>query len=544
MPKYTKTVLACPFGIRTSASPVVTGAADAPTALNDTSDSTYVKTNSATLPLDSQCQQASFVSGERIVSVVPWVRSKQPGSKSVRAVVGFFQHDYPASEYFFSEGVALSLPTVVGTITDYELAAQNGQLLIPGLGIEWGLNTVPTAWPTLSFYDPHTADANRALWYKAGLYVYTLKNATVANPTAPTGTITTTQYPTCTATVSAVVDSWQKPSGLPDFLTGITIEWSVYSGSLTSPSGTALLTWTQKITISNYIDGTTASTLAASTTPPAALPNGALTLFARVSRDHPSGSPSWSAYGYKQFTMSVPNPTTPTLTLSADSANQRVGVTVNAPSTSGYDSSTAEVQVQRQLADGSWREVRGMTDKAHTVGSATLVGYDYEADRGVTNTYRARVSMWHTVDAVRRYSAWDTETVTGPTAGTWNLKAVDLPASNWLGVPVVEKPSESSQAPAATLEPLDRDRPIVLIGVLGGFAGSLEVWASGTTAVAALKALEAYRGTVYLEDAYGETRWLAITRVEWQRAGTSAAPIRPATIEYVEVGSGLEEHDA
>jgi hypothetical protein len=53
---------------------------------------------------------------------------------------------------------------------------------------------------------------------------------------------------------------------------------------------------------------------------------------------------------------------------------------------------------------------------------------DLEADRGATNTYRARVSMWHTADAVRRYSTWDSETVGGPTGGTWNLKAVEAPA--------------------------------------------------------------------------------------------------------------------
>jgi len=545
MPKYSQKANSGPTAMRSDGYFAVTGTSYASTALSDGSDATYCKVASgAVLPVDMVCTFPSLGTGERVVSVCPWVRSRQPGTKNVRACVAFSGWTPPDWEVpYASEGLAMSLPTVVGTATAYEVAAQNGQPLVPGDNREW--KWYQNTFPMVAFYDPHTADANRALWYEAGLNFYALKAATVASPTAPSGTVSTTQYPACSATVSAVVESWQKPSGLPDFMTGLSVEWSVYAGSLTYPSGTAIATWTSRHAIGAYIDGITASTLACSSAPPAPLPNGALTLFARVSRDHPSGVPAWSARAYKQWTQSVPNPATPTLTATANTPGQLVALQVNAPATTGYDSSTGQVEVER-LVGGAWRVVRGMDEVPVAIGSTVLVGNDLECEREATNTYRARVSAWHTADAVRRYSAWTQQAVAGPafSGSGWNLKALEDPSASWLGAPVVGRPEEQGQRSTAVLEPLDRERPIVLSGTPAGLGGSLEVQASGAAEVAALEGLEDYRGLVYLETAFGDGKHVRLTRASWSRSGTREGPRRVASLEYAEVDAGLAESDA
>lgn len=548
MPKY-QSKLDVANAVR-SPYPVLTlvGSQVIATVMGDGSDTTYGKASSSAYPHDYCAGYYTywgslFAAGERCVSVCPYVRSKQPGTKTTRAVLTYYYTTQPGYVWHVVEGAGLSLPVGVSTITNYELPAYQGQQLTP-LGTEWVW--VQNTYPGLAFYDPHTADANRTLTYESGVYYYCTKRPACAAPTAPTGTVTATTKPAITFVLSSVIESWQVPAGQDLFFCGLTVQYDIYAGTLTTPGATPLASWQETATISNYIDSVTASTLTINTTPPVDLPNGALTIFVKAVRAHPMGTyPAtyWStgggAYAYKQWTQTVALPGDPTVTATLDDANQAIYPTVNAPVTSGYDSATYLVDVQRQIAAGTWRDVRGKTGRSVTPGSNFALGNDYECARGVTNTYRVRVSAWHTVDAVRRYSNWVTATSSGPTAGTWNLKAVETTGTNWLGVPITEKPSESSQASASVLEPLGRDRPVVLLSTIGGFGGSLEVACKGATAIAAAKALEAYRGTVYLEDAFGEVRWIAITKVAWDRTGTAADPRRVVTFDYTEVSSGL-----
>ena len=537
MPVYTSQLSYDARWLRDNASMAPTGGT-AVAVLNDSSDSTYDKATSPTKPHDFRVNWPAVVGDVRIVSACPWVRSKQPGTKAVRAVVGCVALD----TYAFHEGIALTLPTVVSSATDYAVAAQNGQQLMPGTLAEWQYIYGPPQWePTLSIYDSHTASVNLATWYKAGLTFYAVTMATIANPTAPTGTVTTTSRPTCTATVSSIVESWQVPSGLPTFMCGLTVLYMVYAGTHAAPPTGAnpVAFWTVDDTVDTYIDGTTPTTKAISSACPVDLPNGAMTLFAYVSREHPSGTRFWSSAGVKTWTQNVALPTAASVTCVAGDTEQRMVLGIGAVATTGYDSSTCQLQVER-LVDAEYREVRGLTDLAIAVGSTVSV-YDYECDRVVENTYRVRTSMWHTVDAVRRYSAWVTISADGPAYNLtgWNLKTVDDPASNFVNAPVLTAPAVESQTPSGVLEPMDRDRPVVLLGAIGGFSGSLEVSCLTAAQITALEALAAYRGIVYLEDAFGGAKWVAVTKVAWTYRGTLAAPARRAAIEYTEVGSGL-----
>ncbi len=541
MPKYTKVAETPRPYYRSSHQLAPTGTSDVITALSDGSDSTYGKATVANAPADYSTGWPSLGAGERIVSVCPYCRSSRPGSKNVSLACGAI--DLEAAR--LAEGVKLSLG-YSASITNAEIAAQNGQLLDPLSGGEWYARSLYA--PLLSFLDPHTSDANRALWREAGLYLYATKEATIAAPSSPASSVTDTQYPTLTATVSAIVESWQVPAGLAPFLCGVLVEFALYAGTMTTPSGSPVWTIQTQATISAYGDGVTPSTLAVSATPPKPIENGSYTLFARVVREHPSaeysddsGWSAWSSWSYKQFTVNVPLPATPTLNVQPN-AGQYVYVRATAPATSGYTAFSWLAHVQRQVG-GVWRDVRGMVDVPHTedvsLMSVGADGHDYEADRGVTNTYRIRVSALHTASGTRRYSAWATAATTGYSLTGWNLKTVDAPAGNWLAAPLSD-PSESSQAPSAVLEPLDRDRPIVLVGELAGMAGSFVLSAAGAAAIAKLETIAAYRGRILLEDAFGGSRYIGITKVAWTRAGTADDPRRTAAIEYAEISSGLD----
>ncbi len=523
----------------------LTGGQPLATTLSDSADATYGKTKAPKKPIDTVYPGwPSLAAGERIVAVCPFVRAKRPGSKTVTAKAGLYTARSDGTRAI-REGAALGL-LYSAAAADEELAAYQGQQLVPGLLVEWDEDVVKAlgyayAYPALTLRDPHTNSANWASWYEAGWYFYATKAATVSSVSAPSGTIATTQWPELTATLAAIVESWQVPTDLPSFMCGIDVEFSVYSGTHTTPpSADPVFTFTKEDVIDEYIDGSTPSTLAVTVESPMPLPNGDYTLFVRVSRRHPSGVAAWSSYSYSQFTINAPSPTTPTLSLAASSANHCIGVTVNAPTTAGYDASTCLVQVQRQVGS-VWRNVRNMIDEALTVGSDQLVGYDYEGERALTNTYRARVSMWHTVDAVRRYSAWDTDTETGPAVAGWNLKALEDPTASWLGAHVSPDPSEESQQAAATFHPLDRDKPVVVFGSAGGQGGQLRVIAEGSTAVAALRAFAAYKGPSLLEDGWGLAKHIAVTATSWVRGGASDEPRLEAVIAYTETDAGLAE---
>lgn len=544
MPKFTLALTArCPAGIRSSTVLTATGGTGT-AVLADASDATYGRQAICGPPADYRTAAAQAGLMERIVSVCPYVRSKQPGAKTVSATVGLLE--LTPEPGVIREGVALRL-TTNASIANYELTARQGQLVRPGLGDEW--TAVTDKVPTLHFRDPHTVTAHRAYWYEAGLYCYTLKIPTMSAD-GPTGTVTTTQMPTLEATISAIVESWQVGTGLEVFCGGVDVDWYVFPlAEVGDPppvappgSATPVFNKVRRYEVDTYIDGTTPTDLAVDIPLDEPLVNGDYVLYVRASRESPAGTYFWNTtWARIEFAIDVTPPAAPVLTLAKNDTTQSVAIAVNVPATAGYDSATAHVDVER-LVDGAWRAVRGMTELAVTVGSADDLGDDYECDREVSNTYRVRVAMELSADGVVWYSAWTQGTVTGPavTGTGWNLKTVESPAANWIGALVEKRPREKGQRESAVFAPLDRSLPVVVAGATGGAGGALLVTAQGAADIALLDALIAYTGLVYLETAWGDAKHIAITGASWDRGGTSTAELRTATLEYTEVSSGLE----
>jgi len=376
--------------------------------------------------------------------------------------------------------------------------------------------------------------------------LYYLGAVTCDTPSAPAGTVEDTQMPECTVELTLTVEDWQLPSGLPTFLTGGDVEFRIYdSADVTGAEPPAGVTpvWSTIVRFTETTVG--AQTPEVSATPDVPLPNGDYVLFTRASRDLISGSQMyWSDWeASAEWTQDLVLPDDPTLACVADDAAQSVVVTVNAPATAGYDSDTGELELQRQLADGTWRDVRGLTGVAIAIGSNVEVGSDYEAPRGAESTWRARASMELTSDGIRHYSAWVEKKDDGPALTGWNLKTVEDPSTNWLGAAVLAGPGEEDQGESAVFKPLYRDRPVVVRGMVSGAGGSLEVRCIGATAIGAAEDLIAYGGLVLLETAFGDAKYVGITAASWVRRGTASSPRRNYVLAYTEVSCDLPTTD-
>lgn len=513
-----------------------TGGATLVDALTDSDDATYARSNTPNVLCKFGCGDPGAVTGQ-LVSVCPFVRSKKDGTKLARAhVLGYYGRKYPD---YVNTGVALSIPTGAAA-ADQEIAAHNGlhDFTYLGRGGEQD-----ATYAGLGLWDSDST-TNRAIVYEAGLKAYYLEPAAIAAPSAPTGTVNDSQAPDCTAEVSAIVEDWQVPSGEAPWLCGGDVEYRIYADAdvpagSTAPPPLATPVWETvvRFTEATYGDGTTPSTQNVTASPDVSLSNGDYWIFARVSRDLPSGSQLyWSAWSYGEFTIDVDPPNAPTLETTANSVEQCVDLAVTATTTTGYEDDSYEVSVERSDDGATWAKVRACQDVAIALG-AHEVGADYEAPRAFAVTYRARVSAELTGDGTRLWSAWATDAVTTPAAAGWNLKVPEQSTLNWIGVSVLADPDAERDQEVAVFHPLDRLGAVAVSAPVAGETGALAIFAKGATEIAVLEDIVAWEGALYLETAFGDALYIRALDVAWQFGGTPSAPRRTATLQYVEVGA-------
>lgn len=517
---------------------VATGGSGHAASLADASDSTYVRSGTP-LQLVLATADPTTPSGT-LVSIAPGIRAKKAGGRVCKAEVVWFNGSAHT-------GCVISVPTVAAA-TDYELAAHRGVVDFS----PWGSPSAREALISILDYD---TSANRAYVYKSWLKAYYLLPATIAAPSAPTGTVIATQTPLCTAQVSVVVESWQVPAGELSWLTGGDVEFRIYRaadvGSATTPPVAATPAWSgfQRFVEATYGDGTTPTAQTVSLTPDEPLENDSYVVYARASRDLPTATQAnWSAWARGTFTLAFVAPAAPTaLVAEAELNDQRMHVTCTVAATTGFDSGTLLVDAERSDDAGlTWSAVRGILRAAFAPGAADL-GYDYEAPRDVAIRYRARVSMLSTTDGLRYFSVWASVTTWGPSllGSGWNLKVPEDPTLNWLDVLVDDDPQEARAEELSVLRPLDRRLPVVVAGPLGGLDGSLticvldysdEVLLSGGRSPSVLLAgIESWQGALYLETGFGDAKYIRLTSRSNTRAGTRTAQRREVQLEYVEI---------
>ena len=513
-----------------------TGGTNPVTMLSDSSDASYLSaTGSSYITLGYPTQ--ALDTGERIVSVCAFARVKNLSDQSSYTYLAVL--DRNGSQI---TQMTRYIPKKT-SITNDEMAADQGAITVNYNGIvgEWGV-TKNSSDQVLTYQTKANAYSPAGFYlYEMRCKLYTTEPASVANPSAPTGTEETTQTPDCTVTVSADVEDWQLPSGRNNFCTKVKVEFAIYAGTFTTrPAGEPVQLWS---VMDEIAEVGAPSSIDVTSEVPEPLANGAYTLFVRALREHPIGinaaatpAAAWSDDAYAQWTQDVPLPDPPVLTLTPQDASESITIAANVPSVVGYDDDSAQVTVQRQT-DTGWREVRGITALPIVPGHTATVGADTEYEPGEITVYRAQASLWSTADEVRRYSDWSVYACVAPEreATGWTMTPLDDPELKWSDIPATHV-QEQQQGETATFTPLDRDRPVVVSGPVSGTSASFDVTAIGSTQIAALAAIAAYRGPLRLVTPFGDSRIVAVTKASWGRGGVVGGEVRKASIDCIEVG--------
>lgn len=200
--------------------------------------------------------------------------------------------------------------------------------------------------------------------------------------------------------------------------------------------------------------------------PSTVLPDGDYRAYVRVAA---SNTPDhWSDWDYEAFTVDAPNPGVPDMTLTADSSNGRIGIELD--DTAG-DVSTTHFQVERADDGTNFVEVRTeLGDGLVDASGAPVTIYDYEAPNGTTVTYRARAYNSSTPS----YSAWDTDTASWESGAEW-LKCLLDPSLN-VSLVVRSYPAFEVPANQTVFRSLGSSKGVAVSDVPGPEQGQLVVF--------------------------------------------------------------------
>ena len=246
-----------------------------------------------------------------------------------------------------------------------------------------------------------------------------------------------------------------------------------------------------------------------------------------------SNVPFYSEFAYSQFTVNTSPPSAPTLTATFSAVNNRVDVTVTAPSIAGsFDSQV--LQVQRSDDGGTtWADVVGGSD---LVPDGSLIGTldDYAAPRGATARYRARSIATLGDNLVA--SAWSsTATVSVTNDQTWWLKSVLDPSLNKGSLRVAHGFETKVEEQIGVFRPLGRRTAVTVSAGLQGEDGSYEIKAIGATEFDNVWALVTHEGVLLVQSPLGDQKYIRITARSYSTQGKLANAQHAIKVEYVEV---------
>ena len=512
-----------------------TGGTSEVNAVSDQSDASYIRRSATGAPMARYVLATpSIPAGEDVATVVPCARLKQPTSVAPKMVT--LAMSVPGT----GRPAGSIPPTVTGpqvragsgtAAYTYETPAGQGALAGP-TGPWSGLLSVLA----IRVNDGHAHnDSSRATVYDLWANVYHAARPSAAVTVSPASPVTTTSYPELTATLTALIESWQDGSG-PPARAELAYELKVFTQAQYEAAGfdpaTSAVKWsTQGLTAPlDYVDGVTPSSEAIAETPDVPLQNGLYRAYARARRNFPGAQ--WGAWGTLDFEIAVTPPNAPTAAAVKDDVAQRVSVTVTPVASAGATSPLVSVERSAD-AGAAWTAVRGATWIPGVFGSP-LVILDYEAPRATALQYRANVEA--TVSDQQLVSAWATVAVAGTISATsWNLKAPLEPSLNMIDVGVTPDPEHSQNEESATHRPIGRKYPVIVSMGIGGADASLVISTTTDAQWAALEALREYQGTLFLESPYGWARYIRVQSRAWTEIGAAAAARRRLSLSYLEV---------
>ncbi len=367
----------------------VTGAASAHAALSDNSDSSYVNLY-AGVQILLQYDDLTLPAGAVLASTALRLRTaKVSGSPHFMA-----QFTWPTTVPTYVNVGTTSVTWA--TPTTFVLVQKTGLVDSDVDGIGSGLFS--TAPDELLVYETYV-DAT-----------YAVKPVTA--PSAPTGTVTTTNKPQVAWANTLDADGGAQTA----------YDVKVFSAAQYGAGGFDPSTSTPTTS-----SGVTASS-AATWDPAATIADGTYRAYVRVAQTV-NGTYHWSDWAYTAFTTLVDLPAVPTLTLTAENTSGRIKI--DSIHNAGTATTTAN-EIQRSVDNVTWEPLRLTTDTDGVTYSPDATVYDYEAGNGQTVYYRARAL--HDYSGVFAASAWATANTSWSSTAWW-LKCPLSPVLNTLVYP-------------------------------------------------------------------------------------------------------------
>lgn len=332
----------------------------------------------------------------------------------------------------------------------------DGPHLDANLDVSWGIATTTT--PVTGAFSTTPTDAVVCLIAATGeaylheVYVdttYVGKPVTV--PSAPTGTVTTSNAPTVEWANTLDSDGGAQTH----FQVRVFTDAQYGAGGFDPATSTA--TWDSGDTASS-------ATSAQITTP---LADDTYRAYVRVAQTV-NGATHWSDYAYTGFTIDVDLPAAPdTPTLTVQTGRIKIDVEGNAGT-----ATTSYLEVQRSEDAGTTWEALRLTTEDGLLAGTSGTAYDYEAPNGTLMSYRVRAA--HDYSGQLAYSAWSSTATATWTDSAWWLKCPEQPALN-MTVNVTSFQGYQRAARQGVFQPLGATEQIVVSDTRGGATGSLTV---------------------------------------------------------------------
>lgn len=351
-----------------------------------------------------------------------------------------------------------------------------------------------------------------------------VRDRPVVTVTTPTGTITTTSQPE----IAFTADNLLGGQGL--WAEAKVFTSDVYSGSGFDPS-TSPPVWQAGPLAGDFTwvyDGTEYSS--GTVTPDLLLNDITYRAYVRAGITWTDGQPWYSDWAFTQFTLDLVPPPQPTIEIGYDNGGGSPTVHVTGNYTGWTD---VQYYVERSDDGGvTWVVVQGgLLEPDPATWEAIVV--DYTAPRGQNVDYRVTASA---ITGGQRIAA-------DPVSATywnwndrkWWFKVPAMPELTTGGVAVLTGPQVQVEETVGVFRPLGRAHAVVVAGDMYGDDGTYQIKVYGTDDWARMRALLRYQGAIFVQDPYGEQKWVRLLSRSWSLLGAATCPQRPVDVQYVEV---------
>ena len=373
--------------------------------------------------------------------------------------LGFTEPTIPAGGLVKSLSVrARSAQAATGTQIIVALVANGvSTLTYAFVDISWAAITTTTVIPPTAYSTAPASNMRVTVNAAAGqpniyeLYVDTTYVAKpVVAPSAPTGTVTTTNAPT--VTWANTLDSDGGPQ--THYQVRVFTDAQYGAGGFNAASSTA--TWDSGDTASGSLSAQV----------PGPLADDTYRAYVRVGQTV-NGVTHWSDYAYTQFTIDTDNPATPdTPVLTVQAGRIKIDLSGNTGA-----ATTTHMEVQRSTDGSTWETTRTLSADSLFEGSSGTV-YDYEAPNGTLMRYRVRAL--HDYTGSYTYSDWSATATATWVSDDWWLKCPEQPGLNMV-VNLASLPGHQRVARHGVFQPLGSTRQVVVADTRGGSNGTLAV---------------------------------------------------------------------